>query len=311
MRKTTVSIILPVYNEKESLPELFFSLEQVFKNQQSTTEYIVIDDGSTDGSFEELLIAQKRHKGNFKIIKFRKNSGKSAALAAGFNLASGEYIVTLDADLQDDPKEIPKMIEVIKEGFDLVVGWRENRNDPKNKIHLSHVFNGVVAKISGLRLHDTNCGLKVLTKTAAKEIRLYGELHRFVPFLVASKGFKVTEIPVVHHARKYGRSKFGTRRIFKAIFDLITTVFITSFNNQPMQIFGPTGALFFIAGLISLIYLSVLHFLGQSIYRRPLLELGILFMVFGVQIFSTGLIGELITSAREQRNQNINGEIIK
>lgn len=301
MKKTTISIVVPIYNENESLEELFDTLKTALPHQ--TVEYIAVDDGSTDGTIDTLQTLKKTFSSPITIIKFRKNRGKSAALAAGFQQANGEYIVTLDADLQDDPLEIPKLLEMADSGYDLVLGWRKDRHDPRIKIHLSYFFNKIVAHLSGLPLHDTNSGLKVFRKQAAKELVLYGELHRFIPYLMAQKGFRITEVPVVHHARKHGHSKFSTGR-FRAAFDLITTVFLSSFKDRPLHIFGPIGVSMFSLGGILLVYLSILHFQGQSIGRRPLLFLGILFVLFGVQMFSTGLLGELITNNRSHKDKN-------
>lgn len=301
MKKIELSIVIPVFNEHESLQELVRGIDDSLARITKNYEYIFIDDGSTDGSFGELKRIKNKSKVPVVIIRFRKNSGKSAALAVGFEKALGEIIVTMDADLQDDPEEILRMLSRLKSGFDMVVGWRTKREDRKGKIRLSKIFNFFVSKAGGVSLHDMNCGLKVFRRAVADEIDLYGELHRYIPVLAASRGFHVTEVPVVHHERKFGSSKFGTGRIFHAAFDLITTMFLMSFRNRPLQIFGPIGLLFIVSGIIPLLYLSYIHFLGQSIGTRPLLQLGILFMLFGVQIFSTGLIGELIISIRSHK----------
>jgi glycosyltransferase involved in cell wall biosynthesis len=301
MKKIDFSIIVPVLNEKESLNELISGIDKALG--KISHEYIFIDDGSTDRSFETLMHLKKHSKVPMTIIQFRKNLGKSAALAVGFTKTMGEYIVTIDADLQDDPDEILHLFAKLKTGFDMVVGWRTKRADDGGKIRLSHIFNSIVSKVSGVPLHDMNCGLKVMRQTVAKEINLYGELHRYVPVLAAARGFRVTELSVVHHQRKFGSSKFGTNRIVHAAFDLITTVFLISFRNKPLQIFGPIGIGFILCGILPLTYLTHLHFIGISIGRRPLLQLGILFLLFGVQIFSTGLIGELITSSQDGKNR--------
>lgn len=310
MKQIAFSIVIPVYNETESLKELVQRLNKTMLRLHKEYEFIFVDDGSTDKTFEELLTLKKESSKQFKIVRFRKNQGKSAAMAVGFDLAQGATIITLDADLQDDPEEFPKLLTKLDEGFDLVVGWRKNRQDPANKIRSSHLFNAVVAKVSHLPLHDINCGLKVLTKSVANEIDLYGELHRFIPLLAANRGFKVTEVEVAHHPRKYGVSKFGSERAFHAFFDLITTIFLTSFKYRPLQIFGPTGALGIFIGIIILLYLTVLHFMGQTIGKRPLLNFGILILLFGVQIFSTGLLGELISNSHMNKKHYPTSEII-
>lgn len=303
MKKIQISVVIPLFNEKESLVQLVGEVRESLEKIPKTFEIIFVDDGSTDESFRELEKIKRSARVAITIIRFRKNEGKSAALEAGFKQASGDIVVTLDADLQDDPQEIKKLLLELDKGYDLVVGWRKNRKDRQNKIRLSRVFNCVVAKISHIPLHDMNCGLKVMKKEVAKEINLYGELHRFIPVLAVSQGFKVSEVEVAHHERKFGRSKYNNARLMHAFFDLITTYFLISFKNRPLQIFGPVGAIFIALGLIVLIYLSGLHFFGATIGRRPLLFLGILFLLFGVQIFSTGLLAELMISLHSKRDK--------
>ncbi len=296
MKKTLISIVVPVFNEKESLPELVKSLDEMAKKTNDIFEYIFVDDGSTDRSFDALIAIKEKFHPPMILIRFRKHMGKSAALACGFQHVAGEKVIMMDADLQDDPNEIPKLIEKLDEGYDLVVGWRKERKDPKGKIRVSHFFNNFVSTASGVSLHDMNCGLKAFKREVIEEIHLYGELHRFIPLLVARRGFRITEVPVIHHPRKFGDSKYGAERVFHAFFDIITTLFISSFETRPIKLFGSIGSVFAVIGIIFLIYLSFLHFLGQSIGRRPLLFFGILLVLFGVQLFSTGLLGELILS---------------
>lgn len=298
------SIVIPIYNEKESLDQLFKASAAFFSKIKETYEFICVDDGSSDGSYEEMLNLKKRHAYQMTIIKFRKNLGKSAAIREAFLYAKGEIIITLDADLQDDPEELSEAIQRIKEDTaDFVVGWRKERNDAKGKIKLSHVFNRVVSRFFDVSLHDMNCGLKVMKKSVAHELELYGELHRYIPVLAASRGFRVDEVIVQHHERKYGTSKFGSERMLRAAFDLITTLFITSFKLRPMHIFGLGGVIVGIMGIIPLVYLTYLHFIGISIGRRPLLFLGILFVLCGVQLFSTGLLAELFVHFQDKKNQ--------
>jgi glycosyltransferase involved in cell wall biosynthesis len=311
MKKTYLSIVIPVYDENESLRDLVKKTEQSVASLHKSHEYIFVDDGSTDGSLGTLKYIKEHTQASVTIIRFRKNLGKSAALAAGFARAQGDIIVTLDADLQDDPGEIPALLKKLANGYDMIVGWRTKREDKMGKIRLSKIFNAVVSKASGVSLHDMNCGLKVFKKAVIQEISLYGELHRYIPVMAYERGFKVGEMPVLHHERKFGSSKFGANRIFHASFDLVTTVFLSGFKTRPLQIFGPIGLSFIVLGIIPLMYLSYIHFLGQSIGTRPLLQLGILFMLFGVQLFSTGLIGELITSLHFRKEKYPIEEIIE
>jgi len=307
MNKIQVSYVIPQFNEAESLPEL---VNQIRRSEKRSFEFIFIDDGSTDKSFEVLTSLKKESKEPFTIIRFRLNQGKSAAMSVGFSYAKGEYVVTLDADLQDDPAEVHKLLCTLDDGYDLAVGWRKNRQDPKQKIRSSHIFNSVVSKLSGVYLHDMNCGMKAYKIQVTKEIPMYGELHRFVPVLAAQRGFKVTEVEIVHHERKYGRSKFGKSRAVHAFFDLITTLFISKFQNNPLKIFGAAGVVLVGFGIVILMYLSALHFMGQSIGNRPLLLFGILLILFGIQVFSTGLIGELFASTTEKNSKYPVTEII-
>src|SRR3989344_1330779 len=301
MKKVQISIIIPVFNEKESLTQLLKAIEHSMNTVTADYEYVFIDDGSSDGSFDTLKSLKMRTSKDMTIIRFRKNMGKSPALASGFARARGDIVVTMDADLQDDPSEIQPLIQKLQDGYDMVVGWRKKRSDMLGKIRLSRIFNFVVSKAAHVPLHDMNCGLKVFRKRVVEEIDLYGELHRFIPVLAVSKGFKVTEMSVVHHERKFGTSKFGSTRIMHASFDLITTIFLASFKTRPLQIFGPIGLACIGMGIILLVYLSYIHLLGVPIGQRPLLQLGVLFILFGVQLFSTGLIGELITSQNARK----------
>lgn len=310
MKHTLVSIVIPLYNERPSLRELALLMQKAFAKRPWSVEYVFVDDGSTDGSFDELKSIRTTMKGPVTIVRFRKNCGKSMALSEGFRMAKGEVVVTLDADLQDDPGEIHKLVDMLDQGYDLVVGWRKRRNDAHNKIRLSRIFNGVVSRLTHVPLHDMNCGMKAMRRSVTREVDVYGELHRFIPVLAAAKGFKVGEVEIVHHARKYGVSKFGSGRIMRAAFDLLTTLFLTQFRTRPLQIFGPVGLVTVVIGLILLLYLSVLHFMGQSIGDRPLLLLGILFVLFGVQLVSTGLVGELVTKSTIQKEIHPVEEVI-
>lgn len=288
----TVSIIVPFFNEKESLAALVNKLEEVKPVAWNLCEYVFVDDGSRDNGFELLKSLRTKIKRKMILVRFRKNMGKSTALTVGFTYAHGDYIVTLDADLQDEPEEIPNLLTALKH-FDVAIGWRKNRQDPFAKRISSRLFNSVVSHVYGVTLHDMNSGLKAFTHQVGLDIHLYGELHRYFPVLASAQGFRVTEVPVSHHRRAYGKSK-NRLRVIHAFFDLTSTLFLTSFEHEPMQIFGTTGAVSILIGLIILIYLSILHFMGQSIIGRPILFLGMLFVLFGMQMVSTGLIGELI-----------------
>ncbi len=289
-----ISIVIPLYNEEESLPELEKAIESSLKGA-FTYEVIFVDDGSTDSSWT--VIKSLEEKGDhIKGISFRNNYGKSTALQAGFEKAQGEFIVTMDADLQDDPNEVPEMVQMLKDGYDLVSGWKKERHDPISKTVPSKFFNFVTRISAGIKLHDFNCGLKAYKSDVVKNIYLYGELHRYVPMLAKRAGFnKITEKVVKHHPRKYGNTKFGLSRFINGFLDLVTILFVQRYLQKPMHFFGSIGVLLlFIGGVIN-IYMAFLRLvLDMGIGNRPLLFLGILMMVLGVQFFSTGLLGELI-----------------
>ncbi len=289
-----ISIVVPFFNERESLPHLYERLKNTFK--EVDVEFVFVDDGSTDGGFsiiEEIAKTDKRVKG----ISFRRNFGKSAALSAGFKKATGDIIVTLDADLQDNPEEVPKLIKKIEEGCDLVVGWKYPRHDPLSKRLPSKVINAVTSFFTGLKIHDMNSGLKVMRREVVEEVQIYGELHRFFPSLAFMKGFKVDEVKVRHSERKFGSSKFGPKRFLSGIFDLSTVLFLGKFGKKPLHFFGIFGLFLILIGLIINGYIAYLRFrYGGIMGRLPLLLLGILNVVVGVQFFSIGLIGELLAS---------------
>ena len=288
-----LSIVIPAYNEKESIPELLERIREAVQTITDDYEIIIVDDGSNDGTFDTL----KRLKTTYpqlKAVRFRRNYGKSAALAEGFDRATGDIVITMDADLQDDPAEIPNLIKKLEAGYDLVSGWKKRRHDPLSKTIPSRIFNFVTAKLTGIPLHDFNCGLKAYRKEVIKSIEVYGELHRFLPVLAVWQGFKVTEIPVKHHPRKYGKTKFGISRFTNGFFDLLTVMFITRFRKKPLHFFGFLGLLSTFIGTGILLYLTILWFQGYGIGRRPLLFLGVLLVIVGVQFFSLGLIGEML-----------------
>ncbi len=288
-----ISIVIPLFNEELSLQLLYERICSVFKED---VELIFIDDGSTDGSLQVLEKISSRDN-RVKIISFRRNFGKSAALSAGFKKACGDIIVTMDADLQDQPEEVPKLIDKLQEGYDLVIGWKYPRLDPITKKFPSKVINNLTSFFTGLKIHDMNSGLKVMRKEVVEEVPLYGELHRYMPHLAHMKGFKVTEMKVKHMERKFGKSKFGAKRFLSGIFDLLTIIFLGKFGKKPLHFFGLFGLILFLIGFCINIYIAYLRFKYSSILGRlPLLLLGILNMIIGIQFISMGLIGELLTS---------------
>ena len=298
-----LSIVIPVFNELESLSTLKLELIENLKPYKNW-EVIFIDDGSSDGSTEWLINLASSHD-NFKLIQFYRNYGKSAALNEGFKSASGDYVITMDADLQDDPAELSNLIEKLDKGWDLVSGWKKNRLDPLNKRLPSKVFNFVTRLLTGVKIHDFNCGLKGYKKSVIKSIDIYGGRHRYIPALAGQRKFKVTEIIVNHRARKFGTTKYGGARLFHGFFDLITILFLNRFNQQPLHLFGAFGIGFFLVGFFSeLIVLYYKYFLGDSFSKHiALLIFGVMLIVIGIQFFSIGLLGELIARA-SQDNEN-------
>lgn len=296
-----ISAVVPLFNEAESLPELCQQLEANL-TPFGDYEIIFIDDGSRDGSLEVL---KQLHQQNprVKVISFRKNFGKSAALSVGFQAARGRYLVTLDADLQDDPGEIPNLIRKLEEGYDLVSGWKKKRYDPPSKTIPSKLFNFVTGLVSGLRIHDFNCGLKAYRQEVVEKLPVYGELHRFLPALAHWEGFRVSELPVQHRPRKYGRTKFGPSRFLNGFLDLLSVLLLSRYLRKPMHLFGIAGILLILVGIIILAYLTWGWINGIWIGDRPLFFLGILLVVFGAQAFSLGLLGEMMTRAQADRRE--------
>ncbi|MBU0508919.1 glycosyltransferase family 2 protein [bacterium] len=294
-----VSVVIPLYNEAKSLPELYERLADVFKRTGWTYELIFVDDGSRDGSDRVLKDLWKRDP-NVRFISFRRNFGKSAGLATGFRAVRGEFVITMDADLQDDPAEIPALIAKLEEGYDLVSGWKKKRHDPLSKTLPSKLFNRVTGALSGIRLHDFNCGLKAYRQEVVKELPVYGELHRFLPVLAYKLGYRITELPVLHTARKYGKTKFGASRFVNGFFDLLTVLFISDYNRAPLHLFGSIGLFCALAGFAINLYLTIGWLNGLWIGNRPMLFLGVLLMVVGIQFFSFGLIAEKIVNVSER-----------
>ncbi|MBT5872657.1 MAG: glycosyltransferase [Candidatus Latescibacteria bacterium] len=290
-----LTVLIPLFNEAESLPELYTQLIAALEPMNRPFELLFIDDGSRDLSFDTIEKLRDRDE-RVRAVQFRRNYGKSAALAVGFQEAlAHSFVVTLDADLQDDPMEIPGLIEDLEGGFDLVSGWKQARQDPITKTLPSKFFNWVTSKVAGFRLHDFNCGLKAYRREVVETIPVYGELHRYLPVLAHWSGFRVTERPVSHHARKYGDSKFGLGRFTHGFFDLLTVYFVSKYTRRPLHWFGSLGMLSFGLGLCFAAYLSWLWLNGIGIGTRPLLLFSVLLMLLGIQLISMGLIGEMIT----------------
>ncbi|PSR04550.1 MAG: glycosyltransferase, partial [Bacteroidetes bacterium SW_8_64_56] len=295
-----MSIIVPAYEEAESLPELADGLRTACEEAGLSFRVWIVDDGSRDDTW---TVVQGLHEDDSRFVglRFRRNYGKSAALSLGFERAQGRCVATIDADLQDDPAEIPRLLDTLQEGYDLVSGWKKDRKDPLSKTIPSRFFNWVTRLLSGLPLHDFNCGLKVYRREVVKSVDVYGELHRYIPLLAKWEGYdRVTEQEVQHHPRKYGTTKFGVERFVQGFLDLITVVFLTRYAVRPMHFFGSIGTLAFAAGFGINLWLSVskLAFGNPIGGDRPLLLLGLLLILFGSQMFTTGLLGEMIIQPR-------------
>ncbi len=295
-----ISVVIPVFDEGQSLESFYKELLSTLKGREY--EIIFIDDGSKDNSLNILKNFRKNNK-SVRIFSFRRNQGKAEVLTFGFEKAKGEYIVTLDADLQDKPSEIPKLLKKIEEGWNLVCGWRRNRKDPIFKVLSSRLFNLLVSFLWGSKLHDYNCGLKVYTKDAAKNLRLYGGMHRFIPLLAYQEGFMITEVEVEHQSRKHGKSKYGLSKIWRDIPDMFTMLFLMRYRNRPLHFFGFIGASLLIIGILILGYLSVLRFEGEVVGRRPLLFFGMLLVLSGLQVFFTGFLADLMINLSQNNSK--------
>jgi glycosyltransferase involved in cell wall biosynthesis len=295
-----ISVVVPVHDEERTVALLYDELQSALEQLDQAWEVVFVDDGSTDGSFAALTRLHSA-QGNVRVVRLRRNFGKAAALAAGFASAEGDTVVTIDADLQDDPAEIPRLLAKLEEGFDLVSGWKTHRRDPLSRRVPSKIFNWVTGRVSGLRLHDLNCGLKAYRAEVVKGLRLYGELHRFIPVLAHYRGYRIAELPVNHRPREHGRSRYGVERYVRGFLDLLTVSFIGRYRYRPLHLFGGLGLGLGTLGFAILVYLTVLKIGGEAIGRRPLLILGVLLVVVGLQFFSLGLISELITSQHEER----------
>jgi glycosyltransferase involved in cell wall biosynthesis len=295
-----LSVVVPVHNEERSIALLYDELGAALDPLGETWEAVFVDDGSSDGTFAALT---RLHAGadNVRVVRLRRNFGKAAALVAGFDQAAGETIVTIDGDLQDDPAEIPRLLAKLEEGFDLVSGWKTRRRDPLARRLLSRLFNSVTSRFSGVRLHDMNCGLKAYRAEVVRGLRIYGELHRFIPVLAHYRGYRIAELPVNHRPREHGRSRYGPERYLRGFLDLLTVSFIGRYRHRPLHLFGGLGLGLAALGSGILVYLTILKIGGHAIGGRPLLTLGVLLVVVGLQFFSLGLISEMITSHHEER----------
>ncbi|ODS35026.1 glycosyl transferase [Candidatus Altiarchaeales archaeon WOR_SM1_SCG] len=295
MAKTEVSIVIPVLNEEKNIPILYLELKKVMDALDKNYEIIFIDDGSTDKTFNILKELREKDK-KVKIIKFRKNFGQTSAIQAGFDHAKGDVLIITDGDLQNDPADIPKLLEKLDEGFDVVSGWRADRKDPffTKKIP-SKISNWLASALTCVKIHDFGCTLKAYTRDSLEDVRIYGEMHRYIPALVAWSGFSVTEIKVNHRPRKYGKTKYGIKRLLKGFLDLINLKFWMEYSTRPLHLFGFLGLCLFFMGFITGLYLTIMRlFYGVSLSNRPLLLLAVLLVVLGMQFIIFGFLGELI-----------------
>ncbi|QCT94027.1 glycosyltransferase family 2 protein [Caminibacter mediatlanticus TB-2] len=284
-----ISVVVPLMNEEDNIKYLIEEVDKSLKN--FNYELILVDDGSTDNTLEEI---KKHMNDKTKVVVLNRNYGQTSAMAAGIEVASGDIIVTIDGDLQNDPSDIPIMIEKLNEGYDVVAGIREKRKDEPFRKFLSKIANKIIRKITNVNITDYGCTLKVFKKDVAKNLQLYGELHRFIPILAKMYGAKITEIPVKHHERKFGKSKYGFNRIFKVISDLMYLVFMQRFGQKPMHFFGTVGFIMFSLGFIIDLYLCILKLFGENIGNRPLLTLGTMFILGGIQLITTGFLAEIM-----------------
>src|SRR5450759_1824181 len=293
-----ISIVIPVMNEKQNVWLLYEKIAAKLDPMRTRYEVIFVDDGSTDGTFNELQTLHSKHPARVSVVRFRRNFGKTPALVAGFSRCRGDVVFTMDGDLQDDPEEIPSFLTKLDEGYDLVSGWKFPRLDPISKTFPSRVFNGLVSTLTGVHLHDINNGFKAYRREVIEDthFKLYGDFHRFVPVMVYWRGFRVTEIKVKHHPRKYGVSKYGARRFARGLIDLLNVLFLTTFLRTPLRFFGPLGFWTFLAGVVVDIYVVARSYLftHEPIHNQPLLFVGILLLIFGVQFILSGLQSEMV-----------------
>ena len=313
-----ISIVIPLYNEAESLPELYNWIEKVMRKEGFSYEVIFVDDGSTDNSWETIKTLKQNHP-EVKALRFRRNYGKSPGLHCGFKRAKGDVVITMDADLQDSPDEIPTLYRtIVEDGYDLVSGWKKKRYDPLSKTIPTKLFNATARIVSGIKLHDFNCGLKAYKQEVVKNIEVYNDMHRYIPYLAKNAGFtKICEKEVKHQARKYGSSKFGLDRFFNGYLDLLTLWFLSKFGKKPMHFFGLIGSLMFTIGFIAVIAVGIMKIYNMNTgndYRlvtdTPYFYIALTCMILGTQLFLTGFVGELVTrNSYERNNYTIKEEI--
>jgi glycosyltransferase involved in cell wall biosynthesis len=299
MSATDLSIVIPAFNEREALAPLLEEIAVACDGLGADWEAIVVDDGSTDGTFvlvEELAATQPRIRG----VRLRRNFGKSAALATGFENSAADVVVTIDGDGQDDPADIPLLLERLEAGADLVSGWKRTRRDPVSRRLASKLFNWVSGRVTSLAMHDMNCGFKAYRGECARSLEVYGELHRFLPALAAQQGWRVDEVQVNHRPRRHGRSRFGLERYLRGALDLLTVAFIGRYEYRPLHLFGGVGLVLTVVGFAIEVYLTVLKLSGEAIGNRPLLFLGLLLIVVGIQLFTFGLLAQMVVLARRE-----------
>jgi dolichol-phosphate mannosyltransferase len=301
-----ISVVVPVRDEEQTVEPLYDELAGALGELGEPWEVVYVDDGSRDGT-HEALVRLHESTTNVRVVRLRRNAGKAAALDAGFAVVEGDVVVTMDGDLQDDPAEIPRLLATLDDGYDLVSGWKAHRNDPFARRVLSRVFNTVTGWLSGVRLHDMNCGLKAMRVEVVRNLDLYGELHRFVPMLADDLGFRVTELAVNHRPREHGHSRYGVERYARGFLDLLTVTFMSRYRHRPLHLFGGLGLTLGTIGTGILVYLTVEKLTGEAIGRRPLLLLGVLLVVVGIQFLSLGLLSELVTSQHRERSRASDG----
>jgi glycosyltransferase involved in cell wall biosynthesis len=304
IERPEISVLIPVLNEQDTVRELSERVAEVLDRLRRTFEIVFVDDGSGDQTVAEIRTAHASDE-RVKLVRLRRNFGKAAALSAGFDACQGDVVITMDGDLQDDPEELPRFLDGLeKNGLDLVSGWKKRRHDPASKRYPSKLFNWVTRRLAQVDLHDFNCGYKAYRREVLEQIALYGELHRYIPVLASRRGFAVGEIEVQHHPRRHGRSKYGWDRFYKGLLDLITVLFITRYTRRPLHLFGVVGLLFLGLGFCINLYLAILWVMGEALSNRPLLLFGVLLMVLGIQVLTTGLIGEMITFKTFERRDS-------
>jgi len=297
-----ISVVVPALNESESLPELVSRIDAAVVGMGRTYEVWIIDDGSTDGT-TGVVDRLRDENPSVHSVQFTRNYGKAAALSAGFAAATGTYVITMDADLQDDPAEIPALVAKLEEGFDLVSGWKQDRKDSFIKNNTSKIFNFVTSRATGLRLHDYNCGLKAYRREVTEAVRLYGEMHRYIPAQAHREGYHVTEIPVRHEERKHGVTKYGTARFVNGFLDLLTLTFLSARSSSPLHLFGRIGVSLFSAGSLIMLWFLAQWILGNGLHIRPLMLLGVTFIILAIQFVSLGLIAELVVAGNHPETE--------